>query len=50
MSSQWLRRTEAVSNGFEFGHAAIGQRTGPDRVIAQISLSARTFVSGMSIL
>jgi hypothetical protein len=35
MSSQWLRRTEAVSNGFEFGHAAIGQRTGPDRVIAQ---------------
>lgn len=35
MRSQWLRRTEAVSNGFEFGHAAIGQRTGPDRVVAQ---------------
>ena len=35
MASQWLRQAEAVSNGFEFGHAAIGQRTGPDRVVAQ---------------
>ena len=35
MSSQWLRRTEKAGGGLQCVQITVGQRTGPDRVVAQ---------------